>query len=67
MLYVDGNLTVREPCDLNGTIICTGTVTIWGNADWININYDDDALNQLRKAIGQYRLSAPFRRVLTSE
>lgn len=67
MLFVDGDLTIREPCDLNGTIICTGTTTVWGESDWININYDDESLNQLRKAIGQYRLSAPFRRVLVSE
>jgi len=67
LLYVDGNLTVREPCDLNGTIICTGTVNVVGAADWINVNYDDTALNQLRKAIGQYRLSSPFRRVLSAE
>ena len=67
MLFVDGDLTIREPCDLNGTIVCTGTVTVWGESDWININYDDEALNQLRKAIGQYRLAAPFRRVHTSE
>ena len=67
MLFIDGDLTIREPCDLNGTIICTGDVTVWGSSDWINVNYDDEALNQLRNAIGQYRLSAPFRRVMTSE
>lgn len=67
MLYVEGNLTVREPCDLNGTIICTGNVLVSGQSDWININYDDESLNALRKAIGQYRLSAPFRQVSSAE
>jgi hypothetical protein len=67
MLFVNGNLTIREPCDLNGTIICTGTVHIEGQSDWVNINYDDDALNSLRTAIGQYRLSAAIRKVLSSE
>ncbi len=67
MLYVNGDLTIREPCEINGTIICTGNVTIWGQSDWININYDDEALNNLRTAIGQYRLSAAIRKILSSE
>lgn len=67
LLYVNGNLTIREPVDLNGTIICTGTVTVDGQSDWVNISYDDDALNALRTAIGQYRLSAAIRRVLFAE
>jgi hypothetical protein len=67
LLYVNGNLTIREPCELNGTIICTGTVVIEGQSDWINMAYDDDALNTLRTAIGQYRLSAAVRKVLSSE
>jgi len=67
LLYVNGNLTIREPCDLNGTIICNGTVRIEGQSDWVNITYDDEALNALRTAIGQYRLSAAIRKVLSSE
>ena len=67
LLYVDGDVTIREPCDLNGTVICTGTVSVVGQSDWININYDDEALNALRKAIGQYRLSAAFRQISSAE
>lgn len=60
-LFVNGNLTMRETAEFNGTIVCTGTVDIRGNADWINITYDDDALNSLRTEIGQYRLSGAIR------
>ena len=67
LIYVEGDVTINEPCELNGTLICTGKVTIRGQTDWININYDDDALNALRKAIGQYRLSAPFRQLSSAE
>lgn len=60
-LYVRGNLTMRESLEFNGTIVCTGVVDIRGVADWINITYDDAALNSLRTEIGQYRLSGAIR------
>lgn len=60
-LFVNGNLTMRETAEFNGTIVCTGTVDIRGSADWINITYDDEALNTLRTEIGQYRLSGAIR------
>ncbi len=67
LLYVDGDLTIREPCEINGTVICNGTVSVDGQSDWVNISYDDDALNRLRAEIGQYRLSAAIRGTLSSE
>jgi hypothetical protein len=30
LLYVQGNLTVREPCEIQGAVVVTGTVTIQG-------------------------------------
>lgn len=60
-LYVRGNLTMAESLEFNGTIVCTGTINIRGVADWINITYDDTALNSLRTEIGQYRLSGAIR------
>jgi len=60
-LYVQGNLTMRESLEFNGTIVCTGTIDIQGVADWVNITYDDAALNSLRTEIGQYRLSGAIR------
>ncbi len=61
MLFVRGNVTMSETLEFNGTLICTGTVNITGSADWINITYDDAALNTLRTEIGQYRLSGAIR------
>jgi hypothetical protein len=63
-LFVNGNLTMRETAEFNGTIVCTGTVDIRGTADWINITYDDESLNTLRTEIGQYRLSGAIRSLL---
>ena len=67
MLYVDGDLTMREPLEINGVVICTGSVQLIGNSDFISINYDDETLNGLRTVIGQYRTSAAIRRVLSRE
>jgi hypothetical protein len=61
LLFVRGNVTMRETLEFNGTLICTGTANITGSADWINITYDDNALNMLRTEIGQYRLSGAIR------
>lgn len=61
LLFVHGNVTMRETLEFNGTLICTGTVDITGSADWINITYDDSSLNTLRTEIGQYRLSGAIR------
>lgn len=61
LLFVHGNVTMRETLEFNGTLICTGTVNIEGSADWINITYDDGSLNTLRTEIGQYRLSGAIR------
>ncbi len=63
LLYVNGNVTMRESLEFNGTLVCTGTVTIQGQSDWINITYDDGALNGLRTEIGQYRLAGAIRRL----
>ncbi|MEM7201240.1 MAG: hypothetical protein AAF628_13290 [Planctomycetota bacterium] len=67
LLYVDGDLRMRETLEFNGTLICTGNVWIEGQADWINISYDDGALNRLRTEIGQYRMSAAIRRTTSTE
>jgi hypothetical protein len=62
-LYVDGNVTVRETMEFNGTLVCTGTLAVQGQSDWVNLTYDVGALNALRTEIGQYRLSGAIRRV----
>jgi len=65
LLYVEGNLTVRAPCELNGSVVCTGNLTMQGSGDYATINYDEDALNSLMDVLGSYRratsLSLPRR------
>ncbi|MFT4512743.1 MAG: hypothetical protein ACI89X_001546 [Planctomycetota bacterium] len=55
LLYVEGNLTVRAPCEINGSVICTGNMTIQGSADFATINYDEEALSSLMDNFGNYR------------
>ena len=55
LLYVEGNLTIRDPCEINGSIICTGNLTIQGSADYATVNYDEDALSTLMSSFGNYR------------
>jgi hypothetical protein len=56
LLYVQGNLTVRAPAYLRGTIIATGTVDIRGTGgDYVEVDYDASILTQLLTLMGQYR------------
>lgn len=55
LLYVEGNLTVRAPCEINGSIVCTGNMTVQGSSDYATINYDGDILATLMNALGNYR------------
>ena len=55
LLYVDGSLTVRAPCVINGSVICTGNMTVQGSSDYATIRYDGDALENLMNALGNYR------------
>lgn len=64
LLYVDGNLTMREPSEINGAVICTGNMTLQGSGDFATINYDDGILNSLRQAFGSYSWSSTFKRTL---
>lgn len=62
LLYVHGNLVVREPCELQGAVVVTGTVRIQGSSDFVTLTYDDAILASLRQAIGTYRLSSAVSR-----
>ena len=57
LLYVEGSLTVRSPCEFNGSIICTGAVTVQGAVDYATVNYDDSVLESLVRNLGNYRVS----------
>jgi hypothetical protein len=62
LLYVQGNLVVREPCEIQGAVICTGTATVRGNLDFATVQYDDTILQHLRQELGTYRLAGAFAR-----
>lgn len=67
LLYVQGNLTLREPCEIQGAVVVTGTVTVQGNLDYATIQYDDAILQHLRQELGTYRLSSSIARPLASD
>jgi hypothetical protein len=55
LLYVEGNLTVRAPCEINGSVICTGNMSVQGASDYATITFDDGVLNELMNRLGNYR------------
>ena len=62
MLYVDGDLTVRAPAYLRGTVVVTGDVDMAGTGgDYVEVDYDGQIVAHLLTKMGQYRISkAPF-------
>lgn len=67
LLYVQGNLTVREPCELQGAVVVTGNITIQGASDFATVTYDDAILESLRQEVGTYRLSSAMSRPLAKD
>jgi hypothetical protein len=62
LLYVHGNLTIHAPAEIQGTIICTGSITLSGGSDFAVVTYDDGILNRLRQELGTYRFSSAVTR-----
>ena len=66
LLYVDGNLTLRGPAVIRGSVICTGNVTVQGaqgsNPQYAEIIYDDSALSAVRNRLGNYRIASTINR-----
>lgn len=58
LLYVDGDLTMRSPCEINGSVLCLGSMLMQGAADYATINYDGDILSTLMTQLGNYRQSS---------
>lgn len=67
LLYVDGNLIVREPAEIQGAVVVTGTVLVQGSADTATVTFDDGILNRLRQNMGTYRMSSAIVRPLALE
>jgi Tfp pilus assembly protein PilX len=57
LLYVDGNMTLRAPSLLKGSVICTGNLTVQGVGDYATIQYDVDVLNGLMSHVGNYSVA----------
>ena len=55
LLYVDGDLTIRGPIEINGSVLCTGSVVVEGQPDFATINYDDEAIAAIMAVFGNYR------------
>ncbi|HEB52259.1 MAG TPA: hypothetical protein ENI87_03275 [bacterium] len=55
LLYVEGSFTLRAPSEINGSVICTGNMTVQGSGDYATINYDENALNTVMTNFGSYR------------
>lgn len=67
LLYVQGNLTVREPCEIQGAVVVTGSVRVEGSSDWVTLTYDDSILAHLRQEVGTYRLSSAIQRPMAKD
>jgi hypothetical protein len=67
LLYVQGNLTMREPSEVQGAVVVTGSVTLQGASDYATITYDDAILAHLRQELGTYRLSSAIARPLAQD
>ena len=55
LLYVEGNLTLRAPSEIRGSVICTGNMTVQGSGDYATITFDGGVLNMLMTRVGNYR------------
>lgn len=67
MFYCKGNITMRAQCELSGTVVSQGNVTIQGAKDLAVIRYDDEVLDSLRLSLSNYRLAGAIRRSIVRD
>ncbi|HZN41720.1 MAG TPA: hypothetical protein VFD82_23150 [Planctomycetota bacterium] len=60
LLYVEGNLTMRDPSEINGAVVVTGDVTIQGSNDFSTIRYDQSIIDAMMGSFGNYQRSKPL-------
>jgi hypothetical protein len=67
IVYAAGNMTVREPTEIQGAVVATGNLLLQGASDFVTLTYDDGILNRLRQELGNYRVSSAFSRPLAQD
>lgn len=67
LLYAAGNMTVREPTEIQGAVVVTGNLLLQGASDFVTLTYDDGMLNRLRQDLGSYRASSAYARPLSQD
>lgn len=60
LLYVEGNLTMRDPSEINGAVVVTGNCTIQGSGDFSTIRFDQTILDAMMMSFGNYQRSKPL-------
>ncbi len=56
LLWVGGDLTLRAPSYIRGTIVAEGQVDVYGTGgDYAEVNFDDWIITELLALLGQYR------------
>ncbi len=64
VLWVGGNLTVRAPTLLTGTIVVSGKADLRGlGGDHVEVQQDDEVVHRLLQTLGQYRFAKAIHRV----
>jgi len=64
VLWVGGDLTVRAPALLTGTVIVGGRADLRGlGGDHVELQQDDDVVRRLLQNLGQYRFTQAIHRV----
>ena len=67
LLYVDGDLWISAPAEINGAVIVTGQARMEGVSDYATLRYDSVVVSSLERMFGRYRLSGPVRNAVPSE
>jgi hypothetical protein len=56
LLYVDGDITIRAPAYIQGTVLGRNGINIQGTGgDYVEIAHDPEMLSKLMTTVGQYR------------
>jgi len=60
ILFVEGNFTQYAPSLVNGTVIVQGNISISGQGDYSEVDFDPSVRDRILSISGQYRFSAPM-------